>query len=137
VTESAAVIRIVAAVVFDASHRTLVVRKRGTSAFMQPGGKLDPGESPVAALHREVREELGVGVVAIRPLGRFSAVAANEPGHRVEADLFLVSLDGEPHPAAEIEELRWIDPGAPGDVELAPLTRDAVLAVAREPLRFS
>ena len=35
-----AVIRIVAAVVLDDRHRVLVVRKRGTTAFMQPGGKI-------------------------------------------------------------------------------------------------
>ena len=33
-----------------------------------PGGKVEPGESLIAALRREVREELGVAVVRIRPL---------------------------------------------------------------------
>lgn len=76
-----AVIRIVAAVVLDEAQRVLVVRKRGTSSFMQPGGKIEPGESPVQALAREVGEELGTGFDAstVRALGRFSAPAANEP----------------------------------------------------------
>lgn len=129
-----AVIRIVAAVVLDERDRLLVVRKRGTTAFMQPGGKIEPGEQPIEALAREVREELGVGFVLseARDLGHHDAVAANEPGHRVAADLFLVSLDGEPWPQAEIAEMTWIDPHAPGDVELAPLTRDTVLALVRD-----
>jgi 8-oxo-dGTP diphosphatase len=125
------VIRIVAAVVVDDHGRLLVVRKRGTTAFMQPGGKLEPGESPVDALRREVREELGVGVTDVQELGHHTAIAANEPGHCVAADLFLVGLDGEPQIAAEIEEMAWIDPQAPGDIELAPLTRDTVLQFAR------
>lgn len=125
------VIRIVAAVVVDDHGRLLLVRKRGTTAFMQPGGKLEPGESPVDALAREVREELGVGITDVRELGHHTAIAANEPGHSVAADLFLVGLDGEPQIAAEIEEMAWIDPHAPGDIELAPLTRDTVLQFAR------
>ena len=127
------VIRIVAAVVLDDRNHVLVVRKRGTTAFMQPGGKLEPGETPVQALRREIREELGVDVVeeSIRSLGHHDAAAANEPGHRVAADLFLVSLDGRPQPGAEIVEMAWVDPHSPGDIELAPLTLGAVLEFVR------
>ncbi len=120
------VIRIVAAVVVDEAGRLLLVRKRGTTTFMQPGGKFEPGETPVDALVREVREELGVGVSEVRELGHHTAVAANEPGHTVEADLFFVTLDGAPQIAAEIEEMAWIDPHDPGDIALAPLTAEAV-----------
>jgi 8-oxo-dGTP pyrophosphatase MutT (NUDIX family) len=125
------VIRIVAAVVTDERGRLLVVRKRGTTAFMQPGGKLEPGETPVDALVREIREELGVSVTEVRELGHHTAIAANEPGHTVDAELFFVTLDGVPQIAAEIEEMAWIDPHHPGDIELAPLTRDTVLEFAR------
>lgn len=128
------VIHIVAAVVLDEHDRLLLVRKRGTTAFMQPGGKIEPGEQPIEALSREVREELGVGFTAseAEELGRHSAPAANEPGHAVDAWLYLVALDGEPRPQAEIAEMTWIDPHAPGEIELAPLTRDTVLALARD-----
>ena len=127
------VIRIVAAVVLDDRNHVLVVRKRGTTAFMQPGGKFEPGETPVQALRREIREELGADVVeeSIRSLGHHDAAAANEPGHRVAADLFLVRLDGRPQPGAEIVEMAWVDPHSPGDIELAPLTLGAVLEFVR------
>lgn len=118
------VIRVAAAVVLDADGRMLVVRKRRTATFMQPGGKIMPGETAVDALHREVAEELGVEVAAssVRPLGRHVAEAANEPGHTVDAELFLVTLAGQPRAAAEIDEMAWVDPADPGDIDLAPLT---------------
>jgi 8-oxo-dGTP diphosphatase len=126
-------IRVVAAVVLDDRDHVLVVRKRGTSSFMQPGGKMEPGEEPLEALVREVYEELGTKVErsSVRALGRHTAAAANEPGHVVDADLFLVTLLGEPRPAAEIDEIAWVDPHAPDGIELAPLTIQTVLALAR------
>nr|WP_210327743.1 NUDIX domain-containing protein [Mesorhizobium silamurunense] len=107
----------------------LLVRKRGTSTFMQAGGKIEPGEVPAAALARELREELGIVVdpATAFPLGSFSAPAANEPDARVEAELFELSIAGEPIPAAEIEEMIWLNPELARGIELAPLTADIVL----------
>lgn len=126
-------IRIAAAVIVDAKGMILLVRKRGTSAFMQPGGKIEPGESPRAALVRELHEELGLSFepAALRHLGAFSAKAANEPGATVMADLFEIAAAGTPKAAAEIEELTWIDPARGGGIALAPLTRDIVLPLYR------
>lgn len=129
-------IRIAAALLIEPNGQTLLVRKRGTQAFMQPGGKIDAGEQPAEALARELHEELGL---IIEPtdavyLGHFSAPAANEPGYTVEAELFQVTIDEPVSPAAEIEEVRWIDPATDGDLILAPLTRDLILPFYRESL---
>ena len=127
-----AVIRIAAAVVVDAAGRTLLVRKRGTEAFMQPGGKIGDGEPARDALVREIEEELGCSVApGLRPLGRFRAPAANEAATIVEAELFAVELVGAIAPAAEIEEARWYDPADTAGIALAPLTRDCVLPLVR------
>jgi 8-oxo-dGTP pyrophosphatase MutT (NUDIX family) len=76
-------IRIAAAVISDRLGRILLVRKRDTRFFMQPGGKVDAAETPMMALIRELREELGCRVVTAAPWGVFSAPAANEPGRDV------------------------------------------------------
>ncbi len=129
---SEAPIRIAAAVIVRGDGKTLLVRKRGTSAFMQPGGKIAAGESAAEALAREVREELGCEIAGEpKPLGCFSAPAANEAGRIVEAELFALELAGEVRIGAEIEELVWLDPDAPGATPLAPLTRDHVLPLVR------
>jgi 8-oxo-dGTP pyrophosphatase MutT (NUDIX family) len=127
--DSLRIIHIAAALLTRADGMTLVVRKRGTTAFMQPGGKLEPGEAPEAALRRELGEELSISgsLGEPVPVGQFSAPAANEAGAVVVADLFRLDVAGEVTPQAEIEEVRWIDPSAPGSIELAPLTRDEVL----------
>lgn len=39
--------------------------------FQLPGGGIDPGESPIRALHREVYEETGWRISTPRLLGRF------------------------------------------------------------------
>jgi 8-oxo-dGTP diphosphatase len=125
-------IEIVAALIRDEAGRVLLVRKRGTTAFMQPGGKRDAGEDDAAALMREIGEELGCRAVrdSIQPLGEFDAVSANEPGFRVRAALYGIAVTGEIAPQAEIDAMVWIDPAAPPDVPLAPLTRDHVLPLA-------
>jgi 8-oxo-dGTP diphosphatase len=125
-------IKIVAALICDDAGRVLLVRKRGTTAFMQPGGKRDPGEDDTAALSREIAEELGCRVIraSIRPLGEFDTIAANEPGWRVQASLYGIDVIGEIAPSREIDETIWIDPVAPPDIPLAPLTREHVLPLA-------
>lgn len=127
--DSPRIVHIAAGLLIRADGMTLVVRKRGTTAFLQPGGKLEPGELPDAALRRELAEELKVNGTLGEPvsMGQFTARAANEDGAIVVADLFALEVSGEVTPQAEIEEIRWIDPAAPGSIELAPLTRDAVL----------
>jgi 8-oxo-dGTP pyrophosphatase MutT (NUDIX family) len=120
-------VRVVAALVTDASGRLLLVRKRGTDRFMQAGGKPEAGESARQALVRELAEELELQVApdALEPLGPFVTDAANEPGHRLEAQVFRLHVGTPVRAAAEIEELRWVTPAEADALgtRLAPLAR--------------
>ena len=127
---SPAVLRIVAALLVDADGRALLVRKAGTTRFMQPGGKPEAGESAAEALSRELAEELGLTIAPqrLRYVGRFTADAANEADTVLDAEVFDAPVILSPVSVfEEIEELLWVDPAAPGEVDLAPLSRDILL----------
>lgn len=129
-------LRIAAALLLNPQGQTLLVRKRGTTAFMQPGGKIEAGEEPVHALARELEEELGLHIdpAQAQCLGEFSAPAANEPGFVVYARIFQLTIEADVCPAAEIEEAIWVDPATDPAVELAPLTREHILPFYRRSL---
>ena len=111
----------------------LAVRKRGTTRFMQPGGKPDPGESAVDTAIREVREELGVDLepTLMRLLGVFEAPAANEGGYVVRGTVFTHPPIEVTAPEAEIEELRWVVPTVSASPDLAPLMTERILPALR------
>lgn len=125
----------VAAVCLLDGDRVLTVRKRGTSRFMLPGGKPEPGETPAEAAVREVGEELGIDLrpVDLTLLGEWATDAANEPDTDLVSTVYRSRWIGTPVAAREIEELRWIqvtgDPGSP--LSLAPLL-EAVLPTLRD-----
>lgn len=114
----------------DAEGRVLTVRKRGTDSFMHPGGKPEPGETPAHCAVREVEEELGLGLdpERLEHVAVHRTAAANEAGRPLIASVFRhPALEGESRPdvipAAEIEEIRWVDARQPLPEDSAPLLR--------------
>ena len=102
---------------------------------MQPGGKPEIGETPEAALIRELEEELNFSVSPeeLVPVGRFTDTAANEPGHTVSADIFQIATNRANFtPTAEIEEVIWYTPGQDRHIKLAPLTENHLLPLLKE-----
>lgn len=70
-----------------------------------PGGKVEAGESERAALDRELEEELGVRVLAARPLGVFEH---DYPDRSVAIALWLVTaFHGDPR-GRDGQALRWV-----------------------------
>lgn len=99
----------VAVLVLDRAGRVLLVRQERPAAGRElweiPAGKLEPGESPEEAARRELREETGLAVENLVPLGAIYPT----PGYSNELiHLFLVQgVTGEPRPASEISQVRF------------------------------
>ncbi|KSW21465.1 (deoxy)nucleoside triphosphate pyrophosphohydrolase [Cellulomonas sp. B6] len=116
------VLVVAAAVVDDLDDpRLLLAARRATPASLAgrwefPGGKVEPGETPEEALHRELREELGVrvglGVELLGPDGGTWRLS----DRYVMRLWFAEVVEGEPEPIVEHDELRWLPAGQWHDV---------------------
>ena len=73
-----------------------------------PGGFLEVGEHPVEGLRREIQEELGVEAEVEGNPVLLATHTYGEGGNWVLAIGFKVRIVGEPRPADDVAELRWI-----------------------------
>ncbi len=129
-------IHVSAVILTDAAGRVLMVRKRGTTSWFNPGGKPEPGETAAECAVREAYEELGIELdpSTLIPLGRRQAAAANEPGVIVVADVLQAPtpLLSQPQPRAEIEQTRFVDPAIP-EPTWSPLFTNELRQLIRQP----
>jgi 8-oxo-dGTP diphosphatase len=113
--------RVIAAVIVR-DGRFLICRrpldKRHGGLWEFPGGKIDPGESDEDAIHRELREELGVEVVRIGA----EEFAIEDPGSPFVIAFVPTEISGEPE-CREHLELAWGTPAELARVTLAPSDR--------------
>jgi ADP-ribose pyrophosphatase YjhB (NUDIX family) len=115
-------------VLLERNGRLLLCRKRRTtSQLILPGGCIEPNETAMQCLEREIREELGdVRLSQIEYVGTYSDVAAGEGSKMVQIELYRAELHGEPAACSEIRELVWFGEG--DDVQqLAPSIRNKIL----------
>jgi 8-oxo-dGTP diphosphatase len=126
---------VVAVALTDAQGRVLIAQrpsdKEHAGLWEFPGGKIEPEESPEAALARELREELGI-TVAPRDLEPLTFSSAGRGARHLLLLLYRCSLwQGEPR-ALDAADIRWVEPGALADYDMPPADRPFISILAAE-----
>ena len=116
-------IPVVCAVIEDHTGRILIAQRPAHKhlglKWEFPGGKVEPGEAPAAALVRELSEELGCAIKITRALEPFLYDYT-----RVVIEMFpfvcKLAADSAAPAALEHVEIRWITPAQVSSFDLAP-----------------
>ena len=123
------VIEVVAAALINPRGQVLMQRRRADRAhgglWEFPGGKVEPRETDLQALQREIAEELGLGLD--RDAITYLAEAADADGGIVIRLYSCRRWRGEAA-ALDADALQWCDPGSLGLLAMPPL--DVPLAAA-------
>ena len=111
-----------------AARRRTPVQLAGRWEF--PGGKVDPDETPIVALHREILEELGVRIrLGTELVGPAAGVWDLSDRHVMR--LWLAEIvSGSPQPLVEHDELRWLAVGRWHDVPWLDADRPILASLA-------
>lgn len=125
---------VAAAALVDRDNRVLIaqrpVGKSMAGLWEFPGGKVNKGETPEAALVRELKEELGIEVCDTC-LGPFTFASHSYETFHLLMPLYLCrTWEGEIVPA-EGQVIKWVKasrlsgyPMPPADLPLIPMLRD-------------
>jgi 8-oxo-dGTP diphosphatase len=125
-------ILVVAAALYDARGRVLIAQrppgKHMAGRWEFPGGKVAPGEQEQPALARELREELGVEIIAAAPLMRLRHAYADRD---VELSLWVVERYGGAPLPLDGQRLKWVPPAQLPAEDLLEADRPFVAALAQ------
>lgn len=97
--------RSVAACIFSEDRQeVLLIKRRDVPIWVLPGGGIDPGESPQAAIVREIKEETGFGVKIEKQIGEYL------PNNRLTRQTYLFDckvVSGQAKSSSETKEVKF------------------------------
>src|SRR5438270_852110 len=124
---------VVAAVIERADRRLLIGQRRKSDTsplkWEFPGGKIEPGEEPEAALERELREELGVTLTRSVEIGRVQHTYAETTAELEIRFIAAAIAEGEIIETA-FEKIAWVLPKELGDYDFLAANRTLIAQLA-------
>lgn len=121
-------VRCVGAIIFDRDGRLLVIERGhppGEGLWSLPGGRVEPGESDVAAVVREVAEETGLEVETGPLIGSVQRPAPDGGIYDIH-DYAATPLGGDLRPGDDARATRWV---TPAELRALPTTEGLIEAL--------
>jgi 8-oxo-dGTP diphosphatase len=127
---------LVVAALIERRGRVLLSQRRSDQSFPLswefPGGKVEPGESPKAALVREIREELGC---AVKVGAIVELVYHAYPDFDLVMAVYRAGLTGRAPRAVTVEAIAWVPLRQLGTQPMPPADVPFARGLARTPAR--
>jgi 8-oxo-dGTP diphosphatase len=128
-TKSKPVIQVAVGIIRNSSGQFLIAKRPehslGAGYWEFPGGKIEKGEEVVAALRRELLEEIGITVTDCSPLLK---ITYEYPERKVILNAWTVEEFTGEASSLEGQEIRWVDPMQLNQMNMLPANRSIVVA---------
>ncbi|MGC1105082.1 MAG: (deoxy)nucleoside triphosphate pyrophosphohydrolase [Candidatus Acidiferrales bacterium] len=130
---------VVVAAIIARDGRILACQRSRKSKFALkwefPGGKVQPGETPQAALERELNEELGVrariGEEVFRTEHKYEQMS-----ERIALIFFEVHIESGALENRIFEKVEWVEPSKLGELDFLEADRELIEKLAAREIRI-
>lgn len=124
------IVKVIAAIIIHDNH--ILATQRGYGDFKDgwefPGGKIEPGETPQAAIVREIKEELDMEV----EVGTFlETVEYDYPNFHLSMDCFFCTIKSGKIALKEHEAAKWLTKETLDSVAWLPADKELIEPIKR------
>ena len=130
VMQNLRIVEVVAAIILNGGNRVLAVKcadHKHSGGWEFPGGKIEPGEAPQAAVVREIAEELNLQVTVGELL---HTIEWDYPAFHLRMQCYVCRVVGGELQLREHTDARWLDAAALNSVAWLPADVDVLPHVA-------